>query len=72
MQPGEARRWNLALTAGLEWDSNPTVAGSGIKARDDGRGVYRIRGTFRVEEHRQGKYLVSVYAMDVDACDEVR
>jgi len=35
-------------------------------------GPVRVRGKFRVEEHRMGKYLVSVYAMDVESCVEVR
>jgi len=47
-----ARRWSLAVTAGIEYDSNPTIAGertaTGKKAqrRKDGRGVYRIRGSY--------------------------
>jgi hypothetical protein len=35
-------------------------------------GPVRTRGRFRVEEHRQGQYLVSVYAMTVSDCVEVR
>ena len=35
-------------------------------------GPVRARGKFRVEEHRQGKYLISVYAMTVNDCTEVR
>jgi hypothetical protein len=35
-------------------------------------GPVRARGRFRVEEHRQGQYLVSVYAMTVADCVEVR
>jgi tetratricopeptide (TPR) repeat protein len=40
-----ARRWSLGITAGLEYDSNPTVAGETLEKHDDGRGVYRIRGS---------------------------
>ena len=40
-----ARRWSLGLTAGLEYDSNPTIAGETLEQHDDGRGVYRIRGS---------------------------
>jgi tetratricopeptide (TPR) repeat protein len=40
----EHRRWDLSLTAGLEYDSNPTLAGETLDRNDDGRGVYRIRG----------------------------
>lgn len=47
----EARRWNLALTAGLEYDSNPLVAGKGLVRKDDGRGVYRVRGSLRLYEN---------------------
>jgi hypothetical protein len=45
-----AQRWSLAVTAGLEYDSNPTLAGRGLKSRKDGRGVYRIRGTYLLYE----------------------
>ena len=45
-----ARRWSLAVTAGLEYDSNPTIAGRPLKSRKDGRGVYRIRGSYLLYE----------------------
>jgi tetratricopeptide (TPR) repeat protein len=45
-----ARRWSLAVTAGLEYDSNPTIAGQTLKSRKDGRGVYRIRGSYLLYE----------------------
>jgi tetratricopeptide (TPR) repeat protein len=49
--PGEpARRWSLALTAGLEYDSNPTIAGKTLHSNKDGRGVYRIRGSYLLYE----------------------
>lgn len=35
-------------------------------------GPVRVRGKFRVEEHRQGDYLISVYAMTVDDFAGVR
>ncbi|MHC4822231.1 MAG: DUF3299 domain-containing protein, partial [Planctomycetota bacterium] len=35
-------------------------------------GPVRVRGVFRIEENRQGKYLISVYAMEVSDCAEVR
>ena len=35
-------------------------------------GPVRVRGKFRVEEHRQGQFLISVYSMTVDDCTEVR
>ena len=35
-------------------------------------GPIRVRGRFRVEEHRQGQYLLSVYAITVRDCAEVR
>jgi hypothetical protein len=35
-------------------------------------GPVRVRGTFRLEEHRMGEYLVSVFAMTVSDCVEVR
>ncbi|MCH8891247.1 MAG: tetratricopeptide repeat protein [Myxococcales bacterium] len=52
LSPGAetTRRWSLAVTAGLEFDSNPTIAGKGLKKREDGRGVYRIRGSYRLYE----------------------
>ena len=50
--PGEktARRWSLALTAGLEYDSNPTLAGRPLDNQKDGRGVYRLRGSYLLYE----------------------
>ena len=48
LEPAAADRiWNLSIATGLEYDSNPTVVGSGFQATprdDDGRAVYRIRG----------------------------
>jgi hypothetical protein len=35
-------------------------------------GPIRVRGKFRVEENRQGRFLVSVFAMTVSDCTEVR
>ena len=35
-------------------------------------GPVRVRGRFRVEEHRQGQYLISIYSMVVEDCTEVR
>jgi Tfp pilus assembly protein PilF len=46
----DARPWSLAVTAGLEYDSNPTIAGGPLKTRKDGRGVYRIRASYRLYE----------------------
>jgi len=51
-----ARRWSLAVTAGLEYDSNPTIApqdtigGRTLNSNKDGRGVYRIRGSYLLYE----------------------
>jgi len=45
-----ARRWALALTAGLEYDSNPTIAGQTLNSHKDGRGVYQIRSSYRLYE----------------------
>jgi tetratricopeptide (TPR) repeat protein len=49
----DQRPWSLALTAGIEWDSNPTFAGVdnpvavGLRGQDaDFRGVFRIRGSY--------------------------
>jgi tetratricopeptide (TPR) repeat protein len=48
---GEApRRWALAVTAGLEYDSNPTIAGQTLNSHPDGRGVYQIRSSYRLYE----------------------
>jgi tetratricopeptide (TPR) repeat protein len=49
------RRWNLALMAGLEWDSNPTLSGDddlldAAGRESDGKGVYRVRGGLRLFE----------------------
>jgi tetratricopeptide (TPR) repeat protein len=56
--PGKAepkRPWSLALTAGGEWDSNPTFAGENdpllygtADQKDDFRGVFRIRGSYQL------------------------
>ncbi len=35
-------------------------------------GPVRVRGEFRVEEHREGKFLVSIFAMTATDCVEVR
>jgi tetratricopeptide (TPR) repeat protein len=50
-----ARPWTLALTAGMEWDSNPTFAGKSNPAvpgsgdqDDDFRGVFRVRGSYQL------------------------
>jgi tetratricopeptide (TPR) repeat protein len=48
-----ARRWSLAVTAGLEYDSNPTIAGRTLQSRKDGRGVYRIRGSYQLYEDKR-------------------
>jgi tetratricopeptide (TPR) repeat protein len=48
-----ARRWSLGVTAGLEYDSNPTIAGRPFDSRKDGRGVYRIRGSYRLYEDQR-------------------
>ena len=45
-----ARRWSLAVTAGLEYDSNPTLAGRPLNSHKDGRGVYRISGNYLLYE----------------------
>jgi len=50
-----ARRWSLALTAGLEYDSNPTLAGRSfagitLNSHKDGRGVYRLQGSYLLYE----------------------
>jgi tetratricopeptide (TPR) repeat protein len=47
----EPRRWSLSMTAGLEYDTNPTIAGQTLNQDDDGRGVYRIRGKLLLFEH---------------------
>ena len=55
----DQRAWSLSLTAGIEWDSNPTFAGKdnpntlpGVRNpgdRDsDYRGVFRIRGSYNL------------------------
>jgi tetratricopeptide (TPR) repeat protein len=49
----EERRWQAALTGGMEWDDNPLVAGTGTAGvpvdtgNPDWRGVVRPRGSFR-------------------------
>lgn len=53
----EERRWSLGLTAGLEYDSNPTLAGQTLNQRDTGRGVYRISSGLDVWE--DGRYSVT-------------
>jgi Tfp pilus assembly protein PilF len=51
----EERPWSLALTAGAEWDSNPTFAGENdlgawgsANNDDDFRGVFRVRGSYQL------------------------
>jgi tetratricopeptide (TPR) repeat protein len=55
----EQRPWALAITAGIEWDSNPTFSGKSNRFRpqgtkdfgkeiDDFRGVFRVRGSYRL------------------------
>jgi len=64
-QKAEPKRpWSLALTAGGEWDSNPTFAGkndpgmwgTGDK-KDDFRGVFRVRGSYQLLD--QDRYSLS-------------
>lgn len=45
---------------------------SGGKSVKYAPGPVRVRGTFKVAVHREGKYLVSVFAMDVEEAIEVR
>ncbi len=45
-----ARRWTLGATAGLEYDSNPTIAGETLPQHQDGRGVFRIEGSYLLYE----------------------
>jgi hypothetical protein len=35
-------------------------------------GTMRVRGKFVIKEHREGKYLISVYSMEVEEAVEVR
>ena len=49
-QPEPERDWTLSLSAGGEYDSNPLVAGETTTRKDDYRGVWRARGTYRVFE----------------------
>ena len=46
----EKRPWSLALTAGTEWDTNPTFAGKNGPGdrKDDLRGVFRVRGSYQL------------------------
>jgi len=41
------RRWQAELLAGMEYDSNPTVAGDIVSPKDDGRGVLRPSASYR-------------------------
>jgi tetratricopeptide (TPR) repeat protein len=52
----EDRRWQAALTAGFEYDSNPLILpDSGIvSADDDVRGVFRARGQYRLIQREKG------------------
>jgi tetratricopeptide (TPR) repeat protein len=50
----EERPWSLALTAGIEWDSNPTFVGGGIRSKkDDFRGVFRVRGSYQLVDQER-------------------
>jgi hypothetical protein len=43
------RAWDVSLTGGMEYDSNPLVLGDlGPSADEDWRGVVRLRGSYRV------------------------
>jgi tetratricopeptide (TPR) repeat protein len=46
--PEPERPWQLALSAGGEYDSNPRIAGDTVPRDDDFRGVWRARGSYRV------------------------
>jgi tetratricopeptide (TPR) repeat protein len=70
--PQERRWWNLALTAGLEYDSNPLVAGEGLNQKDDGRGVYRVRGSVRPYETENTSFEVGYDAFFSTHFDETR
>ena len=45
LTPVLARRWNLDVTTGLEWDSNPFVVGEDQTADPDFRGILRVQGS---------------------------
>jgi Tfp pilus assembly protein PilF len=55
LAPAEERRWQASMTAGMEWDDNPTIIGTllGIQgfadedADSDFRGVLRPSGSYR-------------------------
>jgi tetratricopeptide (TPR) repeat protein len=49
-KPEERRNWSLAITAGIEWDDNPTFAGTSdlMDKSDDFRGVFRLRGHYQL------------------------
>jgi len=53
LQPAPSRRWTLSLTTGAEFDSNPTLAGTGFQLANeyvepdedpDARFVFRLQG----------------------------
>jgi len=50
LEAPKARPWDLGLTAGMEYDSNPLVAGHGLNQPDDYRGVFRVLGSYRFYE----------------------
>jgi tetratricopeptide (TPR) repeat protein len=48
------RIWALALTGGLEYDSNISVTGDAALEKDDGRGVIRVQGMVRPVDTKRG------------------
>ena len=52
--PGPRRPWELAITSGIEYDSNPMLVGSGVPIgeEDDFRAVMRLQASYRYDsEH---------------------
>lgn len=49
-QAAPSRPWELALTSGIEYDSNPTLVGSGLPIGDDDdfRAVMRVQASYRM------------------------
>jgi tetratricopeptide (TPR) repeat protein len=46
--PPPDRRWSLAATAGVQWDSNPTVVGEFANENGDVASVFLLRGSYRL------------------------
>jgi tetratricopeptide (TPR) repeat protein len=59
LRPGAPeRRWALEITSGIEFDTNPTLVGSGLPVTDDEdfRALLRVRAAYRIYDSEHFRF----------------